>query len=515
MAKQVQSRALASALIAVALAGLNGCANLMTINRATDLPGGGRALHLDAPQRVAYASNLGTLCAEPSPDALQAYASSLGVSISSPTEGSAAIANSLAASAGSFGLRTQSITLMRDHLYRICEAYYNGKINHGDVISLMQRSQDLTLGILAIEQLTGAVVARQVVLTPGAESGSGSGRRNDADAVAAAQKDEEGKKAALATATAAQTKQKEAVAPAAADVATRKSAAAPAQATIDALKPLIASGQRAANKANNAVGAATGKQIKQKAALDATTKALEAAKAKQDTNEVNRLTAQQKADQTQLEKDDAALAAATKAQGEETTRLEELRAQSKKAADDATMGDYSKATANLKAQQDALKKNDEAVKAAGEAYARAQGTTLQRKAEQNATTASASGRTSSGGAFSSDDYRNNVNKDTVAQVAAATQSIVETVVYKGRLTEACANMITAYARDPSLAPGMKELMPICKKIFDAAIKGYLISLGAGKPIQPLFRPEERETLPAPAPAPTLTPPTRRPYYPLK
>lgn len=61
-----------TSLVMVSLAG---CANLLTIERRSALPRHGTAIHLDAPQRIAYADKFGHVCAEPSPDALQAYAS--------------------------------------------------------------------------------------------------------------------------------------------------------------------------------------------------------------------------------------------------------------------------------------------------------------------------------------------------------------------------------------------------------------------------------------------------------
>lgn len=160
------------------------CANVSTLSRTTTLPptqGGGFvtgtgidfprpnpkadaiAIHLDAPQRLAFAKE-DFVCAEPSPDALQAYASSQALSLDVPSEAEIKFANALASSAGSIGLRTQSITLMRDHLYRICEASYNKQITTLDVAQLLRRSQDMTLGVLAIEQLTGAVAASQVIM---------------------------------------------------------------------------------------------------------------------------------------------------------------------------------------------------------------------------------------------------------------------------------------------------------------------------------------------------------------
>ncbi|SCX51942.1 hypothetical protein [Nitrosospira sp. Nsp1] len=151
-----------------------GCANISTLNRTTTLPSikgevSGLAIHLDAPQRLVFSKN-GMVCAEPSPDALQAYAASQALSVDVPSEAEIKFANALATSAGNIGLRTQSITLMRDHLFRICEAAYSGLLTEFDVAQLIRRSQDLTLGVLAIEQLSGAVKAQQVTMNPNANA---------------------------------------------------------------------------------------------------------------------------------------------------------------------------------------------------------------------------------------------------------------------------------------------------------------------------------------------------------
>lgn len=148
---------------AIAMLALSACANLHTINRSTDLPNNGKAVHLDAPQRVLYVMADGKACAEPTPDALQSYVSAFGGTLSAGPD-SASISNALTANAASVGLHSQSITLMREHMFNICQAALNSWINDADVMLLMERSQDLTLGVLAIEQLTGTVVARPVVL---------------------------------------------------------------------------------------------------------------------------------------------------------------------------------------------------------------------------------------------------------------------------------------------------------------------------------------------------------------
>lgn len=144
------------------LLALSACANLHTIHRTTDLPDDGKAVHLDAAQRVIHVTKNGKACAEPTPDALQSYASAFGSALNAGADG-ASFSNALRANAASVGLHSQSITLMRQHLFNICEYAQNDWLNDADVMLLMERSQDLTLGILAIEQLTGAVVARQAM----------------------------------------------------------------------------------------------------------------------------------------------------------------------------------------------------------------------------------------------------------------------------------------------------------------------------------------------------------------
>jgi hypothetical protein len=167
------------------LAGVTACANVQTIDRSKQLPPqsetiqrgqqsekqwekalnqSGTAIHLDAQQRLVLATING-YCAEPSPDALAAYASSLGLGVSAPSQGAASLAAALQSSAGSIGLRTQSITLMRDGLYRMCEAANNGRMSNLEVAAFLRRSQDLTAVVLAIEQLTGAVSAQQIILS--------------------------------------------------------------------------------------------------------------------------------------------------------------------------------------------------------------------------------------------------------------------------------------------------------------------------------------------------------------
>lgn len=187
-------------LLLISLTGFIGCANMQTLSRTTELPeaaperpGTGKAIHLDAQQRLVLINGFQQFCAEPSPDALAAYASSLGLGVSHPSKVAASLAQGLQSSTGSMGLRTQSITLMRDALYRMCEAYLNGALGQVQLATLLSRSQDLTAVILAVEQLTGAVAANQVVLTGTSGAGASASLLSNQQLLDAACKDEEAK----------------------------------------------------------------------------------------------------------------------------------------------------------------------------------------------------------------------------------------------------------------------------------------------------------------------------------
>jgi hypothetical protein len=182
---------------------LSGCANLSTISRVTEFPNVPTAIHLDSTQRLVYRGRdeEGYLCAEPTPDALQSYANAFGGSLTPGGKDAASISNAFAVNAMGVGLHTQSITLMRDMLYRICEAAYNRRVEDIDVHLLLQRAQDLTLAVLAIEQLTGVVAARQPMVV-NTTSASAAADINDYHAqLDIARRAVAAKKAALETAT--------------------------------------------------------------------------------------------------------------------------------------------------------------------------------------------------------------------------------------------------------------------------------------------------------------------------
>jgi hypothetical protein len=157
-----------------------GCAYLTTYNRSIDLDGA--SVSLDVKQRVVFSQKRAGLapgqsekvvvCAEPSPDALTVLAVSGGLAVSNGDN----VANASAgvAESGAFvGLRTQSIQLLRDAMYRLCEGYAAGAVGDTDFAAMQRRYQSTMMGLIAIEQLTRPVVAGQALLTSAATGQAG------------------------------------------------------------------------------------------------------------------------------------------------------------------------------------------------------------------------------------------------------------------------------------------------------------------------------------------------------
>jgi len=166
------------ALGALAIAALAGCANLNAVKKDFTLTNGA-AVSIDAKQRAIFSVALpGTdgkgddkgggpsrtvVCAEPSPDALSALAATLGVDVAVAAK-SLGLAYGSQESAASIGLRTQTIQTLRDAMYRLCEGYAGGALDDVGFLRLQRRYQAVMLGLLAIEQLTGATVASQATM---------------------------------------------------------------------------------------------------------------------------------------------------------------------------------------------------------------------------------------------------------------------------------------------------------------------------------------------------------------
>ncbi len=148
-------------LLAGVLATTSGCALLNSIHREFDLNDHKSQL-IDVKQRSIIVSKDGErVCAEPSPDALSAYA------LAAQAAGNGGAQGAFAASetAASIGIRTAGIQLLRDAEYRLCEAFVSRGIDDEGYDIMMRRAQNNLIAFLAIEQLTGPVRPPSVVLT--------------------------------------------------------------------------------------------------------------------------------------------------------------------------------------------------------------------------------------------------------------------------------------------------------------------------------------------------------------
>lgn len=466
-----------------------GCADWNTVSRRTPLPGSGVAIHLDAAQRVVYANSDGAVCAEPSPDALQAYAASLGASGATPSHEAIGLAAAFSENSASIGLRTQSITLMRDALYRVCEAEHNKAIGRGDVIMLLERSQDLTLGVLAIEQLTGAVVAKQALLTTGTNANAAANVNNTQAALDAARKDEAAKKDALDKATTAQTNEKAVVDTATKTAAASKTKAATAQATVDKLASDIAKAktQLTTDEATATKDAAILKTDKAK--VGPLTDALAKAKAAKPPVQaaIDKATADLKAADDQVTTDEGKLKTAQDVQTKQQAAVTTAEADLKKAQDDPDVVQAAKDAKTLATDQVTLKKDDDTVTADKTAYDTAQKVTLAIQANLDAAIASAQTVANGFGELSNDTGRDNINKDTVGKIADATTAIVQSVLNKGHLTDACVNLFATYSSgsiraDDKRSGEITRMMDLCQSIIDADLRVFEKNPGSGQAI---------------------------------
>lgn len=163
----------------------SGCAYLTNYTKSIDLSKESYAI--DVKQRVVFSQKRPSdnpdgkptqivVCAEPSPDALTVISASGGLSMNNPQTGTIANAGAALSENGAFvGLRTHSIQLLRDAMYRLCEGYAAGAVSAQNFQGMQRRYQSTMMGLIAIEQLTGPVVAGQALLTTSAAAQAGAG----------------------------------------------------------------------------------------------------------------------------------------------------------------------------------------------------------------------------------------------------------------------------------------------------------------------------------------------------
>lgn len=163
-------RYLLTPTLVLAIALTSGCANLNSVYREFDVDSG-KSVMVDIKQRAVIASkhtdgnkSKTVICAEPSPDALSAYAAELAAEGKLPEGTAVQLAAAFQESSSYVGLRTQSIQLLRDALYRLCEGYMSGALEKSQYDILMRRYQKYMVALLGIEQLTGTVRAPAITI---------------------------------------------------------------------------------------------------------------------------------------------------------------------------------------------------------------------------------------------------------------------------------------------------------------------------------------------------------------
>lgn len=94
------------------------------------------------------------MCAEPSPDALSSLTTELAADAKYKDIVTSTLSFSQQEAASFVGLRTQTIQLLRDGMYRLCEGYLTGALSQADFAWLSRRYQRNMVALLTIEQLT-------------------------------------------------------------------------------------------------------------------------------------------------------------------------------------------------------------------------------------------------------------------------------------------------------------------------------------------------------------------------
>lgn len=177
----------------VVVASLSGCGTGGTIE--TRPAGVNTALVLSADKRAIltganpHKAEETITCAEPQPDAVRAVAQELASSIKGSgvisgvdAEAAASLAAAAREAVGELGRRTPTIQLMRDTLYRACEAMMNGVFVPDDpmIPVVVMQLDNVMLGPHAIDGLTGMGTVGKTVISaetsaPAKASSSGDG----------------------------------------------------------------------------------------------------------------------------------------------------------------------------------------------------------------------------------------------------------------------------------------------------------------------------------------------------
>ncbi|MDO9412887.1 MAG: hypothetical protein Q7T81_09975 [Pseudolabrys sp.] len=147
-----------------------------TIHKQSNI-GGVDTLALDAKQRMVFVGDRQAghgeriTCTEPMPDALVARAAVLSASGNANLAGGTPVGGNVsggsAESAASIGFRNESVQMLRDGYYRLCEAYMNGALSKFQYQSMIMNADTFMAVISALQTLGNAPVAQNLALQAG------------------------------------------------------------------------------------------------------------------------------------------------------------------------------------------------------------------------------------------------------------------------------------------------------------------------------------------------------------
>jgi hypothetical protein len=140
-------------------------------------------------------------CLEPSPDVFSVLSQSFSGSGSfgqtaDPKSINIALKAAFSSSeSGATISRTQTVNMLKEMMYRTCESYLNGQIDELEYPTIAARDQRIMTSILAIEQLTGTLQQKPVII-----AATGQATTDAISSLENAKKDVDEKKIALTTA---------------------------------------------------------------------------------------------------------------------------------------------------------------------------------------------------------------------------------------------------------------------------------------------------------------------------
>ncbi|MGE4166651.1 MAG: hypothetical protein AB7E67_11770, partial [Xanthobacteraceae bacterium] len=171
----VSLRFVSIAIVAAAMGSLSaGCSSTIhTQSSIRDV----NTLSLDAKQRLVLVANRSAgdgervTCTEPMPDAIVARAAVLSSSgtfnLVGGSSGGASAAGGSAESAASIGFRNETVQMLRDGYFRLCEAYLNGALTTEQYQHMILNADTFMVVVSALQTLGDNPIAAPVGITSG------------------------------------------------------------------------------------------------------------------------------------------------------------------------------------------------------------------------------------------------------------------------------------------------------------------------------------------------------------